>query len=117
MPWVNVILGKTVSGGEQDQIKSEIATILRDVLEKEEKGLSVTFFTADRFYRAGEVCSDAAVAEVRYIGQFSLAKKQEITRRLCDFLSKMLRLAPLKIIVLFSEFGSENWGRKAGDFQ
>lgn len=117
MPWVNVILGRTVSVDGQDRIKSEMATILLDVLQKEEKGLSVTFFTADRFYRAGEACSDAAVIEVRYIGQFPLAKKQEITRRLCDFLSRVLRLAPLKIIVLFSEFGSENWGRKAGDFQ
>ncbi len=43
MPWVNVILGKTVSGEEQGRIKSETATILRDVLGKEERGLSVTF--------------------------------------------------------------------------
>jgi phenylpyruvate tautomerase PptA (4-oxalocrotonate tautomerase family) len=117
MPWVNVIFGKTVSREEQEQIKSEIARILRDVLGKEEQGLSVTFFTADGFYRAGEGSSDAAVIEVRYIGQFPLAKKQEITRRLCDLLVKLLKLAPLKIIVLFSEFASENWGRKAGDFQ
>ncbi len=117
MPWVNVILGKKVSSEEQDRIKSEVAKTLGDVLQKEEQGLSVTFFTADRFYRAGEACSDGAVIEVRYIGTFPLAKKQEITRRLCAVLSKMLRLTPLKIIVLFSELGSENWGRKAGDFQ
>jgi len=117
MPWVNILSGKTVSREEQERIKSEIAETLRDVLGKEEKGLSVTFFTADRFYRAGEACSDGAVVEVRYIGQFPLAKKQAITRRLCDLLSGLLGLAPLKIIVLFSEFESENWGRKAGDFQ
>ena len=117
MPWVNAIFGKTVSREEQEQIKSETARILRDVLGKEEQGLSITFFTADGFYRAGEAGPDAAVVEVRYIGQFPLAKKQEITRRLCDLLVKLSKLAPLKIIVLFSEFASENWGRKAGDFQ
>ncbi len=117
MPWVNAIFGKTVSKEDQDQIKSEIAGILKDVLGKEEQGLSVTFFTADGFYRAGEACSDAAVIEVRYIGQFPLVRKQVITRRVCDLLVKLLNLAPLKTIVLFSEFPSENWGRKAGDFQ
>jgi hypothetical protein len=54
MPWVNVIFGETVSRGEQDQIKSEIARILKDILGKEEQGLSVTFFKTDGFFRAGE---------------------------------------------------------------
>jgi hypothetical protein len=34
MPWVNTILGKTVSKAEQEQIKSEIAEILTDILGK-----------------------------------------------------------------------------------
>ena len=117
MPWVNAIFGKEVSKEEQDQIKSEIARILKDILGKEEQGLSVTFFKTDGFFRAGEACSDAAVVEVRYIGQFPLVKKQEITRCICELLERLLKLAPLKVIVLFSEFPSENWGRKAGDFQ
>ena len=117
MPWVNVILGQTVSKGEQEQIKSEIARVLKENLGKEEQGLSVTFFKADGFFRAGEACLDAAVVEVRYIGQFPLVRKQEITRRICEFFERLLKLAPLKVIVLFSEFPSENWGRKAGDFQ
>jgi phenylpyruvate tautomerase PptA (4-oxalocrotonate tautomerase family) len=117
MPWVNTILGKTVSKAEQEQIKSEIAEMLKDILGKEERGLSATFCTADGFYRSGEASSDAAVVEVQYIGQYPLAKKQEITRRMCDLLAKSLSLSPLKVIILFSEFPSENWGRKTGNFQ
>jgi phenylpyruvate tautomerase PptA (4-oxalocrotonate tautomerase family) len=116
MPWVNTILGKTVSKEEQEQIKSEIAEMLKDILGKEERGLTVTFCTADGFYRSGEASSDAAVVEVQYIGQYPLTQKQEITRRMCDLLARLLNLSPLKVIVLFSEFPSENWGRKAGDF-
>jgi phenylpyruvate tautomerase PptA (4-oxalocrotonate tautomerase family) len=101
----------------QEISRSEIARVLKDSLEKEEQGLSVTFFKTDGFFRAGEACSDAAVVEVRYIGQFSLVKKQEITRRICELFERLLKLDPLKVIVLFSEFPSENWGRKAGDFQ
>ena len=88
-----------------------------EVFGKEEQGLTVTFQAADGFFRAGEASSDSAVVEINYIGQFPLAKKQEVTRRLCDLLNRVLRLAAQKVIVLFSEFSSENWGRKAGDFQ
>jgi phenylpyruvate tautomerase len=117
MPWVNVVTSKACSKGEQEQIKSGVAQILREVFAKEEQGLAVTFQMADGFFRAGEASSDSAVVEIKYIGQFPLAKKQEITRRVCDLLNRVLRLTAQKVIVLFSEFLSENWGRKAGDFQ
>ena len=117
MPWVNTIFGKTVSKAEQEQIKSGIAEILKDILAKEERGLSATFCPADGFYRSGEASSNAAVVEVQYIGQYPLAKKQEVTRRMCNLLVRSLNLSLLEVIVLFSEFPSENWGRKTGNFQ
>ena len=76
MPWVNTIFGKTVSKAEQEPaFNSGIAEILKDILAKEERGLSATFCTADGFYRSGEASSGAAVVEVQYIGQYPLAKK------------------------------------------
>ena len=117
MPWVNVNVNRTFSEEKQDQLKAELAKILYDVLEKEERGVVVTFNTVFGMYRAGERCDDAAALDVKYIGNFALEKKQEITRRVCKLFSESLGLDPKKIIVLFTEVLSENWGRREGNYQ
>ena len=117
MPWVNMILGKAGSKEEQDDLKAGVARILQEVMAKEEQGLTVTFQAAAGFYRGGQTCLEGAVVEVRYIGRYPLDKKQEVTRRLCTLLASRLGLDPGKIIVPFSEFSSEDYGRRQGDFQ
>jgi phenylpyruvate tautomerase PptA (4-oxalocrotonate tautomerase family) len=117
MPWVSVNTGKAVSEAEQESIKSGVANILLETLDKQERGLNVTFVKTDAYYRAGKSCNDAAAVDIRYIGTFALEKKQEITREICKLLVDGLSLDPTKIIVLFSEMDSHNWGRNQGDFQ
>ncbi len=117
MPWVNAILAKGCSKEEQEKIKAEMAKILNEVLGKDERGLTVTFQVADGFFRAGQACLDGAVVEIKYIGQFPAAKKQDLARRTADLLNKVLGLSLQKISVPFSELSSENWGGKLGDFK
>ena len=117
MPWVNVNTGKAVSEADQESIKSGVAAALLETLDKQERGLNVTFVKTDAYYRAGKSCDDAAAVDIRYIGTFALEKKQEITRRVCELLVDTLSLDPTKIIVLFTEMDSQNWGRNQGDFQ
>lgn len=117
MPWVNINTGKAVTGANQDTIKSGVATILLETLDKQERGLNVTFVKTDAYYRAGKSCDDAAAVDIRYIGTFAIEKKQEITRRVCELLVDTLSLDPAKVIVLFSEMDSQSWGRNQGDFQ
>lgn len=114
MPWVNLNTGKAVSEAEQETIKSGVATILLETLDKQEKGLNVTFVKTDAYYRAGKSCDDAAAVDIRYIGTFAIEKKQEITRRVCKLLVDCLSLDPAKVIILFSEMESQNWGRQPG---
>lgn len=117
MPWVNINTGKAVTGANQDTIKSGVATILLETLDKQERGLNVTFVKTDAYYRAGKSCDDAAAVDIRYIGTFAIEKKQEITRRVCELLVDTLSLDAAKVIVLFSEMDSQSWGRNQGDFQ
>ncbi len=102
---------------QQAEIKTGIAGVLEEVLHKSESGLCVTFTHPDGFYRAGAASQDGAIVDLSYIGQFSLAKKQEVTRRISTLLQQTLSLNPAEIIVLFKEMPSENWGRKAGDYE
>ena len=116
MPWVNAYLDRKLSSKEQELVKSGLAEILWDVLAKEESGIYVTFSSTAGVYRAGEQCHDGAVINIKYIGNFPLTKKQEVTRRICGFMSQSLTLDPAKIIVPFSELLSENWGRREGNY-
>jgi len=117
MPWINVNVSKTLSESAQNEIKAEMANVLFETLQKEEKGLIVTFTQVVGYYRAGQRCEDAAVIDIKYIGMFPLSKKQEITRRLSAFYAKTLHLDPQKVTVLFTEKMSQDWGRGGGSYE
>ncbi len=116
MPWVSVHTAAAVPAGTQETVKAEIGKILADELRKEEQGLFVTFQHVDGLYRAGARDAAAAVLEVRYIGRYDLAAKQQVTRRACRLLAASLDLDAQKIIVLFREMDSADWGRKGGEY-
>lgn len=116
MPWINITLSQPCAPDKQERIKSELAAILQELMNKPEQGLTITFTAAFGFYRGGGRREDAAVVDVKYIGEFPLPIKQQLTRRVAALLESALRLDPQKIIVLMTEVNSENWGRKAGDF-
>ena len=108
MPWINIFMPNSITGETQEKIKSELAKILFDVLGKEERGVYITFSKVEGFYRAGKPCTDGAILDIRYIGDFGLDKKKEITKRICDLLADELDIDPEKVIVPFSELQSEN---------
>ncbi len=112
MPWVNVISGRELTGEERTELKSGFALVLEQLLDKKETGLTVTFLSAAGLYRGGVESPDGAVIEVRYIGQYPAAKKQEITRCFVGLLARAAGFDPSKIIVPFAEFLPENYGRQ-----
>ena len=116
MPWIDLLTPHAVSPGSQEKIKSGLASILMEVIQKEERGLIVTFRASDGFYQAGEASEKSAVVDVRYIGTFSPEKKREITKKISALLEKELKSDPEKIYIPFSELSSENWGRKGGNY-
>lgn len=116
MPWINVHTAKSLASAQAESLKSDFAAILKEILEKEERGLIVTFSEAYAFYRAGAARQDACVVDLRYIGSFPLAKKREVTRRIAATVAGNAGCDPLMVTVLFSELSSENWGREGGDF-
>ncbi|MHB0879206.1 MAG: hypothetical protein ACYC5O_24475 [Anaerolineae bacterium] len=116
MPWVNVMVGKQVSAQAQEQVKAGLARTMGELMDKQEAGLVVTFTEAVGFYRGGAASPDAAVVDARWIGQFPLSVKQDLTKQVAALLASALGADPMKVIVLMTELSSENWGRKAGDF-
>jgi phenylpyruvate tautomerase PptA (4-oxalocrotonate tautomerase family) len=116
MPWVSISTPRAVAESSQVILKGEIARILLEELGKEEKGLFIGFEHLDGLYREGVRDGGAAMVNVRYIGRFSLAQKQAVTSRLCTVLAARLDVDARKIIVLFQEMESADWGRNAGEY-
>ena len=116
MPWIDILIPLNAEQNTQERVKEGLARIMEEVVQKEEKGLYVTFTEAKGFYRAGTACLDGAVVDVRYIGSFPLEKKRELTKRICALLAKELGTDPQKVYITFSELTSENWGRRAGEY-
>lgn len=116
MPWVNIVVSAPCSRETQNKIKTSLGKILAETMNKPEQGLTVTFTATFAFYRGGTACNDAVVVDMRYIGEFPLEVKREVTRRTAGLLAETLGVDPLKVSVLMSEVRSDNWGRKAGDY-
>lgn len=116
MPWVNGVFGKACLPAQQERIKAGMAQILKEALQKDERGLTVTFQEAHGFFRAGEACADGAMMEIKYIGQFPEIVKQELSRRTAYLLHEALGVPLQRVSILISEFSAENWGGKVGDF-
>ena len=116
MPWVNIMTSFDFPQEKQEVIKREVAQALFDVIGKEERSIFVTFCQAFGFYRGGVSSPDSAIVELKYIGNFSLEQKQELTRRFCRVMEDNLKLDPQKIIMPVEELVSENWGRRAGNY-
>lgn len=116
MPWINVNYPRRLALHETDQLKNEFAEIMKEVLDKNESGLVVSFTEPYVLYRGGTATQEAIVLDVRYIGQFALEKKRELMKRLTETLSRVLMVDPQEVTVLFGEIESQNWGRGAGEF-
>jgi phenylpyruvate tautomerase PptA (4-oxalocrotonate tautomerase family) len=116
MPWANITISESCSPERQEQVKAGLAKIFAELMNKQEQGLVVTFTPTCGFFRGGIACQDAAMVDVRYIGEFGLSVKQSLTRQVANLLAKELGADPLKVVVVMSEVKSENWGRKAGDY-
>jgi phenylpyruvate tautomerase PptA (4-oxalocrotonate tautomerase family) len=116
MPWANITIAEACSPEVQEQVKIGLASIFAELMNKQEQGLVVTFTPTCGFFRGGIACQDAALVDLRYIGEFGLALKQSLTRQVANLLARELGADPQKVVVVMSEIKSENWGRKAGDY-
>jgi phenylpyruvate tautomerase PptA (4-oxalocrotonate tautomerase family) len=116
MPWISIHVSRPVSQATQEEIRRALGQVLLEEMQKEERGLFIDFLHPLGLYRAGVPGDDAAALELRYIGRFGLPEKQRVTRRISQVLSGHLALDPQKIIVVFQEVESENWGRRQGDY-
>jgi len=117
MPFMNVITETECTRAQMNTLKAGVAAILEEVLDKPERGVFVTFSHMDGFYRAGEYTDDSAILDLKYIGEFDLQVKQELTKKLCELFRDELGCDPEKIIVPITEKVSANWGRRFGNYK
>ena len=111
MPWVNVTTGKTLIKEQRAEIAGGVAKVLEEVIQKNPAGVFVSFNTADEFFWGGVSAPEAAMFDVRWIGEFSPQQKSAIAAAILTDLAPQAGIDGSKARVVFTSKVSEDWGR------
>ncbi len=116
MPWVNVVTTRRLADADLQRLNDGITAALVEHAGKQAPGVYVSYSRPELFFWGQEKREDCAIFEVRWIGEFSLDVKRQITRRFSTELAPSVGLDPDRVRVLFSTFASQDWGRSRGEY-
>ena len=111
MPWVNIVTGCSIPKDRRAETAEGISRTLNEVIGKDPAGVFVSFTRADDFYWGGSPRDDAAIFDLRWIGEFSADQKREISRRICGVIGPAAGLEAARTRVVFTSKAGEDWGR------
>jgi phenylpyruvate tautomerase PptA (4-oxalocrotonate tautomerase family) len=116
MPWVNVVTTRKLADAELEKLNAGITAALIEHADKQAPGVYVSVTRPEVFYWGQEKRDDSAIFDVRWIGEFSLEVKRQITRRFSTEIAPAIGLDPDRVRVLFTTFATADWGRSRGDY-
>ena len=116
MPWVNVVTTRNLADAELQTLNTGITAALVEHAGKQPAGVFVSVTRPEVLFWGQEKRDDAAMFEVRWIGEFTLEVKRTITRILSTVVAPAIGLDPDRVRVLFTTFATADWGRNRGDF-
>ena len=111
MPWVQMTTAKTLDGNQRKSIAGGVAESLNKHIDKDPAGVFVSFVTADEFYWSGSPSDNAAMFDLRWIGEFSAEQKKAIAADICGTLAPSVGIDTKKTRVVFTSKTSDDWGR------
>ena len=116
MPWVNIITARKLTQTELGTVNTGITAALVAHAGKKPGDVFLTVARPETFLWGGERSDDAAIFEVRWLGDFSLQAKRAITRIVATEVAPAVGLAPDRVRVIFSTYPTADWGRNRGDY-
>ena len=111
MPWVNVTTARPLDVENRRTVADGIAKTLNVNIDKDPKGVFVSFVTADEFFWGGESRPDVSFFDVRWIGEFTADQKSAIAENICGNLAPAVGIDGKSTRVVFTSKISEDWGR------
>lgn len=110
MPYVNSIITKKVSQSVKDMLKVHIGDLINDIPGKSEEWLMVHFNDDETLYFKGEKMTEAAIVEVKILGEVDIKHKDSFTYKISAILGQELNIPKENIYVIFQEIPDGSWG-------
>ena len=116
MPWVNVLTTRKLAQSELGVINTGITAALVAHAGKRPVDVFLTVARPEAFLWGGEKSDNAAIFEVRWLGEFNLEAKRAITRVVATEIAPSVGLDPDRVRVIFATYATADWGRNRGDY-
>lgn len=108
MPFVNAKITLPVDDDKKNLIQSNFTDFVAISLGKPKNFIMVNIEDDQKIWFAGEKISDGAFISVRLMGNAEKSAYSDLTKKICDFLEKELKIPGKNIYVTFHPV--ENWG-------
>ncbi|ADH60481.1 4-oxalocrotonate tautomerase [Thermoanaerobacter mathranii subsp. mathranii str. A3] len=110
MPIVNLITKEKIVPENKEVLKKEFADVMYEVAGKSENWLMVRFTEEEDIFFHGQPLEEGGIVEIKLVGKLQRGQKEEISKRICDVLNKVLGYRKDNIYIVIQEVEGQNWG-------
>ncbi|MBZ4656645.1 MAG: 4-oxalocrotonate tautomerase [Thermoanaerobacter sp.] len=116
MPIVNLITKEKIASEKKEILKKEFADVMYEVAGKSENWLMVRFTEEEDIFFHGQPLEEGGIVEIKLVGKLQRGQKEEISKRICDVLNKVLGYGKDSIYIVIQEIEGQNWGYNGSTF-
>ncbi|KHO62013.1 4-oxalocrotonate tautomerase [Thermoanaerobacter sp. YS13] len=116
MPIVNLITKEKIASENKEVLKKEFADVMYEVAGKSENWLMVRFTEEEDIFFQGQPLVKGGIVEIKLVGKLQRGQKEEISKRICDVLNKVLGYRKDSIYIVIQEIEGQNWGYNGSTF-
>lgn len=110
MPFVNSLVTKKIDYNTKNRLKVHIGDLINGFPGKSEEWLMVHFQDDEVIYFKGEKQEDAAVIDVKILGNLEIRYKDIFTNKVSEIFEQELKIPKNNIYVIFEEIPEGSWG-------
>jgi len=115
MPYIKFEISKKIDSIQKEELKYRFAEILLKEGEKPEEYFMFSINeNIDMWFRGKK--SEVIYIDLKYVGEFSLIQKDNITKQVCNMCSEITGIIQENIYITFQEIAGENWGNSGKTF-
>jgi phenylpyruvate tautomerase len=108
MPLIQLTTSAVLSAPQEKELLQALSILVAEAIGKPEQYV-MAIVSPGTMMMSGKA-EEAAFADVRSIGGLTAQVNQEISRRLCALLTRLLGIAPDRVYLNFTEVSAHHWG-------
>ncbi len=114
MPYIETKVSTQISSENEILLKEEFAKAIEIFPGKSESWLMLNFEDNCRLWFKGDNSLPSAYIEVKLLGEISSVNAEQMTKKICSIIEKILGISPSRIYVKYE--ACDTWGWNGGNF-